>query len=77
MWKSNKNRSKFVCVFKVAVIIRNYEVTFYMLHSQMSIAHNSKRKYLNIEAIKLIVSCVLCAKSCVQCSKIINQDCKL
>ena len=36
-------------------------------------AHISKREHPNIEAIKLIVSCVECSKGCVQYPKIINK----
>ena len=40
-------------------------------------AHMSKRKQPNIEAIKLIGSCVQCFKICVQYAKIINNEFKL
>ena len=40
-------------------------------------AHISRRKNPNIGALKLIVSCVRCFKSCVQYAKMINKDCKL
>ena len=41
----------------------------------MSTAHISERNHLNIEAIKLIVACDLCPKSCVQYAKLRTVNC--